>query len=306
MATKNNPYNWRNRVKRTRAAETTNDLIIIDTKVFDFKGTNTTVIVDAEGNPWWIGPEVCKILEYDGQYDKAVKRHCKYPKLLKPYDSHNLGLSPRGCYVIKESDLYRLIMGSNMAQAVEFQDWVCEEVLPEIRKTGSYGNPKIDRHKMANAITRAEMAQMILDAEEEREQFAQNAQEEKARADKAVREKGWISERREAQACARASAEVRRSNKLLDELGMGPKWKTVRATHWIAEYFKGDLATLSQVGKTLVRISKQMGKDVREAHDPLFNYVNTYHITVLNKFRQLLDDDPEFMKVHRRDIEEAD
>ncbi len=50
------------------------------------------------------------------------------------------GTVPRGEYIIPESDLYRLIMRSNMAEAERFQDWVVEEVLPQIRRTGSY-NP---------------------------------------------------------------------------------------------------------------------------------------------------------------------
>lgn len=39
---------------------------------------------------------------------------------------------------IPESDLYRLVMSSKLPDAVRFQDWVCEEVLPQIRKTGGY------------------------------------------------------------------------------------------------------------------------------------------------------------------------
>jgi len=40
--------------------------------------------------------------------------------------------------IIPESDLYRLIMKSQLDSAEKFQDWVCEEVLPTIRKTGGY------------------------------------------------------------------------------------------------------------------------------------------------------------------------
>ena len=39
---------------------------------------------------------------------------------------------------IPEADVYRLIFGSKLPQAQEFQDWVCEEVLPSIRKHGAY------------------------------------------------------------------------------------------------------------------------------------------------------------------------
>lgn len=44
--------------------------------------------------------------------------------------------------VISESGLYKLIMRSDKPQAKPFQDWVTREVLPSIRKTGSYELPK--------------------------------------------------------------------------------------------------------------------------------------------------------------------
>ncbi len=54
--------------------------------------------------------------------------------------------------MVSESGLYKLIMRSDKPQAKPFQDWVTQEVLPSIRKTGSYvtgqpslkENPKMD------------------------------------------------------------------------------------------------------------------------------------------------------------------
>lgn len=40
---------------------------------------------------------------------------------------------------INEPNLYRVIFRSNKEEAVKFQDWIFEEVIPQIRKTGSYG-----------------------------------------------------------------------------------------------------------------------------------------------------------------------
>ncbi|MEB5927666.1 phage antirepressor, partial [Enterococcus faecalis] len=42
--------------------------------------------------------------------------------------------------VIPESDIYRLVIKSNLPNAEQFEEWVMEEVLPQIRKTGSYTN----------------------------------------------------------------------------------------------------------------------------------------------------------------------
>ena len=88
---------------------------------------------------------MCKILGYANPSDVA-KRHCKYAKVLKPMDSRDTSLPPRGVLIIPESDLYRLILKSQMKEAAEFQDWVTEEVLPQIRQTGGYiPNPSIPR-----------------------------------------------------------------------------------------------------------------------------------------------------------------
>lgn len=71
----------------------------------------------------------------------AYNAHCKSLILLSSGDLPELKsikVNPRGEYFIKESDLYRLIMKSKLESAERFQDWVTEEVLPSIRKTGSY------------------------------------------------------------------------------------------------------------------------------------------------------------------------
>jgi len=49
----------------------------------------------------------------------------------------------RDAYFINEADLYHLIFRSNKPKAKEFANWVCETVLPEIRKTGFFGTISI-------------------------------------------------------------------------------------------------------------------------------------------------------------------
>ena len=77
---------------------------------------------------------------------RDIQRHCKRAKLLKSTETDVLEIPPRGLLIIPESDLYRLIMRSNMPDAERFQDWVMEEVLPKIRKHGGYivGEEKMD------------------------------------------------------------------------------------------------------------------------------------------------------------------
>ena len=78
---------------------------------------------------------------------------------------------------INEKNLYKVIMRSDKPQAEPFQDWVCGEVLPSIRKTGSYSVQK---------LSRKELAQMVIEAEEEKErlQLEVKIREEKIEQDK--------------------------------------------------------------------------------------------------------------------------
>jgi anti-repressor protein len=104
---------------------------------FNFEGNQIRTITDEKGEPWFVAKDVCDVLGYVNQ-SRDVQRHCKYAKILKGTESVLLTDSPRGVSIIPESDLYRLIMRSNMPDAERFQDWVTEIVLPQIRKTGGY------------------------------------------------------------------------------------------------------------------------------------------------------------------------
>ena len=107
--------------------------------IFSHESFGNVRITMIDGNPWFVARDVAECLGYINT-PKAIIDHCKHAKILKGSDSEHLTSSPRGMNTIPESDVYRLVMRSNLPKAVEFQDWICEEVLPSIRKTGGYGN----------------------------------------------------------------------------------------------------------------------------------------------------------------------
>ncbi|WP_281258257.1 BRO-N domain-containing protein [Photobacterium lipolyticum] len=66
--------------------------------------------------------------------------------------------------VIPESDVYRLVMRSQLPAAVEFQDWVCEVVLPSIRQNGGYiANQENDDPELILAKA-LQVAQRVIDS----------------------------------------------------------------------------------------------------------------------------------------------
>ena len=91
-----------------------------------------------EGNIWFVAKDVAECLGI-ARPEKAIIDHCNHAKTLKGPESGGLTSSPRGINIIPESDVYRLVMRSKLPAAEQFQTWVCEEVLPAIRKTGGYG-----------------------------------------------------------------------------------------------------------------------------------------------------------------------
>lgn len=96
-------------------------------------GKVRTVIKD-DGTYLFCGVDVAKILGYKNTRD-AVAKHCKSPSVVKCDSSIGTKIDIN---FIPESDVYRLVMRSKLPTAERFQDWVCEDVLPTLRKHGAY------------------------------------------------------------------------------------------------------------------------------------------------------------------------
>lgn len=106
---------------------------------FQFPATGQhvrTVLID--GEPWFVAVDAATILGY-ANTRKAVADHvpARHRKGNESFPLADLGLHPQ-TVLISEPGLYRLIMRSNTALAESFQDWVTDEVLPAIWRTGSY------------------------------------------------------------------------------------------------------------------------------------------------------------------------
>ena len=114
-----------------------NELKIFENPEF---GKVRTMIIDEK--PYFAGADVANVLGY-ARPSKAILDHCR--SVLKR-DISTLSKNQYGAEFersvemsfIPESDVYRLVMRSNLPNAERFQDWVVEEVLPSIRKYGAY------------------------------------------------------------------------------------------------------------------------------------------------------------------------
>ena len=93
-------------------------------------------ILKEDGNFYFVASDVAKKLGYVNS-SKAVNDHCK--GVTKRYTLTKGGNQELN--FIPESDVYRLIVHSKLPAADRFEKWVFDEVLPSIRKTGSYNKP---------------------------------------------------------------------------------------------------------------------------------------------------------------------
>lgn len=95
-------------------------------------------IVDSNGEPLFVGRDVATALGYSNPNDALAKhvpdKYKRVSRIATPGGEQNMTL-------INEAGFYKLVMRSKLPNAEKFSDWVCEEVLPSIRKTGLYINP---------------------------------------------------------------------------------------------------------------------------------------------------------------------
>lgn len=106
-------------------------------QIFNFEKQEVRTIL-IENEPHFVANDVARTLGYVNPSD-ATNKHCK--KSIKTWGSDSLGRRQE-FKVIPESDVYRLVFRSKLPEAERFEDWVMSEVLPSIRKTGSYQVPQ--------------------------------------------------------------------------------------------------------------------------------------------------------------------
>ena len=101
---------------------------------FDFHGHQVRVLTDDTGEPRWVAAYVAKILGYRMASDMTRNirdRHRGTQIVRTPSGEQEMT-------VITEAGLYAAVLKSRVPSALEFQDWVTDEVLPSIRKHGAY------------------------------------------------------------------------------------------------------------------------------------------------------------------------
>jgi prophage antirepressor-like protein len=223
---------------------------------FDFKGNPVRVVLDENGEPWFIASDVCAALDL-GNVTKALLRLDDDEATLISIQAR----TPTGGEVeqqvnaVNESGLYSLILGSRKPEAKPFKKWVTSEVLPSIRKTGGYSlSQSFQLPKTFPEALRLAAAMM-----EER--------------DEAIRTKAEIGSRREATAMNTASQATKRANQLEVELDRSKQYCTVKRMEMLQHGQKFSWRLLKSTGIA-------MGVEPIDVFDANYGTVKAYHADV--------------------------
>ena len=126
---------------------------------FNFNGVELVVQQDDNGNPLFEVNSLCELLQYSNARD-ALSRHVSKDDVVKRDIIDSLGRVQKKNHV-KERGMWKLLMKSNAPNAEPVQDWIAGDVLPSIRKTGSYTAPakvatSLDSLRQARALNETE------------------------------------------------------------------------------------------------------------------------------------------------------
>lgn len=135
-------------------------------QIFTYNG-NEVRTVQHNGETWWVLKDVCEVLE--------LSNPSKVAERLEDDERSNFKLGRQGeAIIVNESGLYNVILRSDKPEAKPFRKWVTSEVLPSIRRTGTYSLPKTTAGQiqlLAQGYT--ELEQKIDDVNNDLQEFKQ-------------------------------------------------------------------------------------------------------------------------------------
>lgn len=210
-------------------------------------------------------------------------------------------VNPRGMKFINESGLYTLIARSNKPEARKFQRWVTSEVLPSIRKTGSYGikeqTPSYmieDRIKRASVWIEEQKQMLQLEAEKQQliadnENLTQVLTDTSERLTHAIKTKAQINDKRTATIMGKLSGQSKKITRLENNLNtandnitklqteLDDTYSSLYRDKRVAEIIKGKYKFITykfntlkpRVNKALKAIALVLNEPIKEKPNPM-------------------------------------
>jgi len=218
---------------------------------FNFNG-NSVEVIELNGQVLFNARHIGECLEIADISTSTKDFSDKHLVKLTNSDTHSMrfrNLNNKGENFLTEAGVYKLIFKSRKPEAEKFQDWVTSEVLPSIRKTGSYT-------KALSTLDILEYQIKLL-----REQEAKIIQ---------------IEQKQDYQ-----------DNKLLEIesrlISSHSHYYTISGYANLIGLRNLNIREAGFYGKKATKISKDFGYKINKVKDERFGHVNTYHIDVLER-----------------------
>ena len=204
-------------------------------------GEVRTVTIDDE--PWFVAADVCRALEI-GDTHKATDR-------LDPDEKGRSSIPTHGgqqeMLVVNEPGLYSLVLGSRKPEAKAFKRWITHEVIPALRKTGTYS---------LKPMSQLEIAKISLDMLIEQEKRLDSLEQENESTREQIKE---------------LNAKI--ATRAQDSYSVAG-YASLRG-------IKLDVSRANMLGREATRLSQKYGYEISKTPDPRFGTVNVYHTDVL-------------------------
>ena len=152
-----------------------------DLQIFDYNGTPLRT-VEKDGELWWVLRDVCNVLGINKTTDVAARLDSDEVGQTDVLDSNG---TRQISYIINEPGLYNVILRSDKPEAKDFKRWVTHEVLPSIRRHGSYA--LAPTQPMTPAQLLAAQAQLLVDMERRMDEMQGQTRALEAKVDTAMK-----------------------------------------------------------------------------------------------------------------------
>ena len=127
--------------------------------------------LNIDGEPWFVGKDVAKILQHERATKAIVDRVDEEDRIMldkKTQSQFRTELGQRGGWIVNESGLYCLILSSKMPSARKFRHWITAEVLPSLRKHSAYFTAETLHKTMSDPRELAKLLTTLADEQDKR------------------------------------------------------------------------------------------------------------------------------------------
>ena len=216
--------------------------------VFENEQFGNVRVIDRDGELWFVAADVCRALGIINTSAALGRLDDDEKMTLDLTDSH---IGQRGgaqfMKIINESGLYALVLGSRKPEAKAFKRWITHEVIPALRKTGTYS---------LKPMSQLEIAKISLDMLIEQEKRLDSLEQENESTREQIKE---------------LNAKI--ATRAQDSYSVAG-YASLRG-------IKLDVSRANMLGREATRLSQRYGYEISKTPDPRFGTVNVYHTDVL-------------------------